>query len=375
MDQSTQYTNQSTGDCDPLAKPFCCPVCNWATKYQSNVTRHIERHHYDYYYHHILMKRQKKKETKVSKADFFRQNPTKHIDSNIEEEEEEEGSTVKKVSKNNYKNNKRSKNNFISPPNSDIEFTSEIAAPNSDNVSVERKREGVIIQAGETDVSSENINKTIFDIRLIPKFKLVIMGPSRSGKTSLVVDLLLNLDNFSSDPPKKIILIYTVWQPIYDKMKTEGLVDVFLQDNTDLESQLTNFMTGEEVLFIFDDMINSKNIDYISQLYMIDGRHKNASLVFISQQGFRNDDAFRSISNNTNYIILMKNGRNILEIQNLAKQMTPGPQPLMMQIFKKATADSFSYLFINFTHECKKETKYLSHLFDEDDVVPAYIPT
>ena len=130
------------------------------------------------------------------------------------------------------------------------------------------------------------------DIRLIPAFKLIIIGPSRSGKTTLTQDLLLNLDTFSSEPPKKIILIYKVWQPVYDKMKTGGLVDVFVQDNADLESQLMNYITGEEVLFIFDDMVNSQNITFIRDLFMIEGRHRNVSLIFISQQGFKNDEAF-----------------------------------------------------------------------------------
>ena len=399
--------NSTISDCDPSAKPFCCPVCGWATKYQHNLIRHIKRNHYDYYHYNIYMKKLRKDKAKVTKSDFIRQHPSEPI-------EEEEDQTVIETdpeespppttnyesnnsgkqllfrnrprpapySKNNYKNYKRSKpttttTTTITPPTIDplpvlpdenTEFAPEISTQ-------EKKKEGIIIKAGETDASYDNAIQTPIDIRLIPSFKVMIVGPSRSGKTTLVQDLLLNLNNFSSEPPKKIIFIYAIWQPVYDKMKADGLVDVFVQDNSELESQLTNYMTGEEVLFIFDDMINSKNINYISDLFMIQGRHKNVSLVFISQQGFRNDDAFRSISNNTNYMILMKNDRNILEIQNLAKQITPGPQPLMMQIYRKATADAYSYLFINFTNECRRETKYLSHLFDEDDVVPTYVAT
>ena len=69
----------------------------------------------------------------------------------------------------------------------------------------------------------------------------------------------------------------------------------------------------------------------------------------------------------------MKNDRNLSEIINLSKQMTPGRDSLLLQIYKRATSDSYSYLFINFTHECTKESKYLSHLFDKDHIVPNYV--
>ena len=107
---------------------------------------------------------------------------------------------------------------------------------------------------------------------------------------------------------------------------------------------------------------------------MVQGRHNNISLIFISQQGFRNDDSFRSISNNANYIVLMKNERNLTEISSLSRQMTPGTG-LLTQIYKKATSGKYSYLFINFTHECNKESKYLSHIFDIDHQVNVYVPT
>ena len=210
---------------------------------------------------------------------------------------------------------------------------------------------------------------------MIPSFKILIVGPSGSGKTLFVRDLLLNLDNFTIEKPKKTILMYTVWQPAYDQMQSEQLIDAFIQDNSELESQLDSYTTGEEVLFIFDDMISSTNIDFISKLFMVQGRHKNISLIFITQQGFRNNEAFKSISNNTGYMVLMKNKRNVSDVQNLAKQITPGPRPLLKQIWDTATKDSYSYLFLNLMNESKNETKYLSHLFEKNHIVKAYVPT
>ena len=108
---------------------------------------------------------------------------------------------------------------------------------------------------------------------------------------------------------------------------------------------------------------------------MFDVRHENNSLIFISQQGFRTNEDFKAISNNTNYMVLMKNERNISDIQSLAKQMTPGKNPLLLQIYQEATRDKLSYLFINFTHECNKNTKYVSHLFNQDHYFDVYATT
>ena len=122
-------------------------------------------------------------------------------------------------------------------------------------------------------------------------------------------------------------------------------------------------------------MINSKNLEFISDLFMVQGRHNRVSLIFISQMGFRTDQAFKSISNNTNYLVLMKNNRNLSDVLNLAKQMTPGRSPLMLRIYRESTKDPYSYLFINFTNEVSNEAKYLSALFDTDHVVNTFVPT
>ena len=312
--------NLSQSNCE---KAFCCPKCTQNSNYLHNIHRHVERRHKKYYNDTYI-----KTLTKVNRIPpkvTESTSPPINNDSAIKHQPEQQ------------QQQQQYREKVETEPN------------RSSN-----KKLGIIVEAGKS-VASKNDLEEIIDTRLIPSFKIVIYGPSRSGKTLLVKDLLTNLDRFTEETPKKIVLIYTVWQPAYDKMKNEELIDTFIQDNNDLEAQLSNFITGEEVLFIFDDMVNSKNITYISDLFMVQGRHKNISLIFISQQGFRNNDAFRSISNNTNYIILMKNDRNILEIQNMAKQMTPGAQPLMMQIYKKATTNQYSYLFINFTHECSKK--------------------
>ena len=388
--------NSTVTNCDTTAKPFCCPICVFSTKFIQNLHRHIKRKHSDYYYtkHQFTLK---KNQYKPRIPQPVLPQPPSNQDDTVQPMDTNGSFVQPKVNEIQNNNNKEVEpmdtSNGMTPqfPSSPVTSTLppvplQFPSPATNTTSTTQtntsptlvpdkdKKKGIVIEAN-SGLLSTDVSKEVFDIRLIPSFKILIVGPSGSGKTLFVRDLLLNLDNFTIEKPKKTILMYTVWQPAYDQMQSEQLIDAFIQDNSELESQLDSYTTGEEVLFIFDDMISSTNIDFISKLFMVQGRHKNISLIFITQQGFRNNEAFKSISNNTGYMVLMKNKRNVSDVQNLAKQITPGPRPLLKQIWDTATKDSYSYLFLNLMNESKNETKYLSHLFEKNHIVKAYVPT
>ena len=208
-----------------------------------------------------------------------------------------------------------------------------------------------------------------YDIRLKENFKLFISGPSRCGKTFFVADLLENIETFAKEPPKKIIYVYKVWQSKFDEMRS--LVHVFLEDCESILEKIQERATGQPVLVIFDDLINSKSLVDIATLFTVDGRHMNMSLVFLTQRMFVNNEHFRQISQNCDYFVIFKNPRNSSEIRTLAQQLTPGNLGLI-DIYMQATQDPFSYLFINLTQECQPQVKYLSKLFDYDNSVRVF---
>ena len=61
---------------------------------------------------------------------------------------------------------------------------------------------------------------------------------------------------------------------------------------------------------------------------------------------------------------------NVIHI--LAQQITRGSL-LITSIYREATKDPFSYLFINLTQEAQTEVKFLSHLLDRDHILIAYV--
>ena len=65
-----------------------------------------------------------------------------------------------------------------------------------------------------------------FDVKFKHPFNLLCSGPSQSGKSCFVKTLLhkREIEPF----PSKVILAYKEWQLLYDEMKEQGLVQVFV---------------------------------------------------------------------------------------------------------------------------------------------------
>ena len=86
----------------------------------------------------------------------------------------------------------------------------------------EKEKKGTVIQSSQpiSDIDIDNNNEEnskpvslpLFNIQLDSDFKLFICGPSRSGKTTLVGQLLSNLSTITRNKPEKIVYIYSKWQ-------------------------------------------------------------------------------------------------------------------------------------------------------------------
>ena len=215
-------------------------------------------------------------------------------------------------------------------------------------------------------IYGESAKDEFFDIRLKENFKMFISGPSRSGKTVFIKDLLKNLNIFSKQPPQKTVIVYQVFQDIYRSMN----VDFLLEDCSNITEKIFEISNGISTLVIFDDFLKSNALADVANLFIVDGRHRNLSMAFIGQNIFVNDDNFRLISQNCDYYVLFKNPRNIQQVRTLATQMSSKME--LLTHYMRATKNPFSYLFINLTQECKQQVKYLSHLFNQEHVVKSY---
>jgi hypothetical protein len=192
------------------------------------------------------------------------------------------------------------------------------------------------------------------DPRLLqPPHRLGIVAPSRSGKTNLIVNLLIR-DEFYCQYFHNIY----IWVPTYYDDEKWNLVHlpeecIFTEfREEDLERVVENVKkdTSKNSLFIFDDCISEKGLYSSAHATLINklvfrGRHWNISLWFVSQSYKAITRGFRL--NMTGWIFFTV--PNLQELHKIAEEHAgPLSRQEFIEMFKKATEKPFSFLFINY---------------------------
>lgn len=176
-------------------------------------------------------------------------------------------------------------------------------------------------------------------------FTCLIAGPSQSGKTSLIKEILM-FDKLIIEPNiHTIIYCYQVWQPIYDEIKKFNSNIEFHEGIYNIE----NFDQSNNSLLILDDLMKEcENDQSILNLFTVDSHHKNISVFLLTQNIFSKGKYTRTISLNSSYIIIFKNPRDKSQVFTLARQMFPDKMNFFMEAFNDAVTNrAHSYLFVD----------------------------
>ncbi|MGL6007011.1 ATPase/DNA packaging protein [Aeromonas sobria] len=207
-----------------------------------------------------------------------------------------------------------------------------------------------------------------YDTRLKTPFNCIVSGASKSGKTTLVKNLLTLSDSILTQKPDRVIVFYKYMQDIYNEMLETKLVHELIS----LDSNEFNFETivekinpyknGNGSMIIFDDSM-TEVADNFEQIFTNISHHHNCSVIFITQNLFYKDKAYRTMSLNTHYFFLMKNERDKQQIGNLARQFCPGNTTYVIQSFNDAAKAPYSYLLIDFTQDSPACLKLRSNIF------------
>jgi GTPase SAR1 family protein len=185
---------------------------------------------------------------------------------------------------------------------------------------------------------------------------ILISGPSRAGKTCFVNKLLQHRNEMFNTHFNSITWCFGAVTPRLDVSDIH-----FVQGIPDME----NFDIPSNSLLILDDLMSETNGD-VANLFTKYAHHKNLTVIFIVQNLFPKGKHARDISLNAHYIIVFKNPRDKLQIQNLARQIMPRHSKDVVEVFEKATAKPHTYLLFDLTQSTPDALRIRTNIFPNE---------
>jgi hypothetical protein len=191
-------------------------------------------------------------------------------------------------------------------------------------------------------------------LKLKHPFTCIVAGPSGSGKTVFTTRLIENAKILIEPAPERILWCYGVYQTFFNDVKNvefhEGLPNLEVFDGR------------QRTLLILDDLMHETD-DRVSQIFTRVSHHKNVSVLYLTQNLFYGSKQNRTMSLNSHYLVLFKNARDATQISHLAGQMYPGKSKFMIESYRDATSNPFSYLLVDLKPDTEDRFRLRSNIF------------
>jgi hypothetical protein len=192
-------------------------------------------------------------------------------------------------------------------------------------------------------------------------FTCLICGPTQSGKTEFMLELLQNLSTMVTPTPTRIIWCYGEWQNKLGQLPKSVRLSEGLAGIHDINPE-------EKNLLILDDLMDEAGeASEVSELFTKGSHHRNLSVVFITQNLFHQGKKMRTISLNAHYFVLFKNPRDAGQIRHLATQLFPGQTKYLVDAYKQATSRPHGYLLLDLTQSTPDNRRVLSDVLPDEE--------
>ena len=189
---------------------------------------------------------------------------------------------------------------------------------------------------------------------------IFISGPGSSGKTQFVKKLIEFKDELFNIVPENIVWCYKEWQHAYSLLQeSHGSMIKFIQGIPDDENEIVSDVTIPH-LVVFDDMLGDRDEEKIKLWFTRKGHHRNASVVYITQNMFQQTKSSRTISLNAHYMVVFQSPRDKSQIKVLAHQLQA---PHLNVAFSDATQKPHGYLLIDLKPDTPETLRFRTDIF------------
>ena len=107
----------------------------------------------------------------------------------------------------------------------------------------------------------------------------------------------------------------------------------------------------------------------MENLFVKGVHHLHLSVLYINQNVFCKGKHSRTINLNTHIFVLMKNPRDVSQLQCLARQAFLGKSNFLMEAYKDATSKPYGYLVLDFSPGTIDDYRVRTNVFLLEDTV------
>jgi energy-coupling factor transporter ATP-binding protein EcfA2 len=204
-----------------------------------------------------------------------------------------------------------------------------------------------------------NLKVNARDLKLKHPFTCLVAGPTGSGKTVLVRNIIQDWKNCINGLDTKILTV--LWchgasQYVHSipLPKVRFIYINGLPTSDDFE--------GVNLLVIDDLMTEMENNKQVLNLYTKGSHHNNISVFLITQNLYHKGSINRGINLNSHYTIVFRNPRDQSQILPLARQVSRKNPKLFIDAYEKATSVPHGYLMIDAKQDTPEEVKFRTRI-------------
>jgi hypothetical protein len=164
-------------------------------------------------------------------------------------------------------------------------------------------------------------------------------------------------ENMLSSYAKKLLEDIDLKGTSTEKLFLQGLSEN-LNDDSFIDTRYPSVIVIDDLM---RDATNSKDV---CELFVDGSNHRNISVTCILQNCFSKGKENRTMSINTQYIVLFKNPKDQIGPAILARQMYPSHPKKFMIKYTEATKIPYEYLIIDLRQNTPEEDRLKTDIFD-----------
>jgi hypothetical protein len=206
-----------------------------------------------------------------------------------------------------------------------------------------------------------------YDLRFPLARSMIVSGPSCSGKSTFVMQLLQDEDVYFTPPPRRLIWYFGEVQP------SPALSHVEYRKGLPTPEEIDTFQ--HDVIVLDDLMWESRSSLAVGNLFTRVAHHRQCFIIHITQNLFQSGSVTRTQSLNAHYFVLFKNPRDRLQITYLARQIYPRCPDFITASFEEATtAQNHGYLLLDLGPTTPEKLRVRSGILLRDKQYTVYVP-